>query len=216
MDKIPEQFKKSVDVIADADTDVDVDVISNRWNEHTFSEILLSLGEDITRDGLRDTPARIHRAWLERLRGYTLKEEEILERCFPNEDESQQSFQICENVYFSSTCEHHLMPFNGWCSVAYQPIKYVTGLSKLARLVDCFAQRLQIQERMTGQIAHALYEFLEPSWVVVVAYAQHGCCTGRGVKRESLQFTTVSLEGDVTKESRIVHTMMRNLRTGNC
>lgn len=156
--------------------------------------LLLALGEDLEREGLQDTPERVDNAWLEFLEGYTLDPGDILGTTFKTESEG---IQACTQIEFSSMCEHHLLPFIGVASIVYLPKKQVLGLSKLARLVDCFARRLQIQERMTQQIAEALFEHVDPVGVLVICKAKHLCCHGRGVRRSRMVFTTTATCGEV-------------------
>ena len=165
------------------------------WHEEVdLPEMLLSLGEDLEREGLLETPNRVYRAWKEFLEGYTLVPEDILEKTFEAEG---HGIQICRNIHFTSLCEHHLLAFIGRVDIAYIPNERVVGLSKLARLVDCFAHRLQIQERMVEQIAETLHEAVEARGVFVVAKAVHLCCHGRGIKREGMYFTTSAVRGNV-------------------
>ncbi len=180
--------------------------IVDDWNKRIgLPEMLLSLGEDLTRRELQDTPERMHKAWEEQLSGYTLHPEDILAQKWPIEG---GGIQVCRNIFFSSLCEHHFLPFIGHCSIGYEPSGEVAGLSKLIRLVDCFAQRLQIQERLVNQIADAIDKHLEPRGVLVVAHAQHLCCVGRGVKRESVEFVTGAERGDVSNRLyNLVHGM---------
>jgi len=174
--------------------------------------LLLGLGEDPSREGFERTGIRAAEAWEERLRGYTLDPREILATTFENEDEPGKGLQLIEDIFFSSTCEHHWLPFTEWCSVAYIPSTRVVGLSKVVRVVDCFAQRMQIQERMTAQIADALYghEELAPRGVAVVVSAKHVCCLGRGVKREGMNFVTTTRRGAV--EMQLLQTMTQKIR----
>jgi len=156
--------------------------------------LLLQLGEDLDREGLVDTPRRVHDAWLEFLEGYTLDPKEILERTFQAEG---RGTQICRDIEFTSMCEHHLLPFFGVCHIGYIPDKEVVGLSKLTRLVDCFAHRLQIQERMTEQIADTLFDRIQPVGVIVIVQAKHLCCHGRGIKRPKMKFLTSAQRGQI-------------------
>ena len=156
--------------------------------------LLLQLGENLNREGLQDTPKRVERAWGEFLEGYTLDPKDILETTFLSESEG---IQACSNISFCSMCEHHLLPFFGTATVIYKPDTHVTGLSKLTRLVDCFARRLQIQERMTQQIADTLFEYLSPIGVLVICQAKHLCCHGRGIRRSQMEFKTTAQRGKV-------------------
>jgi GTP cyclohydrolase IA len=154
--------------------------------------LLVTLGEDPTRDGLRDTPKRVVKAYKEMTRGYQQDPKEILSRCF---DIDTDELVILKNIEFSSLCEHHLLPFVGTATVGYIPAGKVVGISKLARLVDCFANRLQVQERLTRQIAAALIEVLQPAGVAVLVDAHHQCMGCRGVKRPRASMITSCMLG---------------------
>lgn len=159
--------------------------------------MLLQLGEDLDREGLQKTPDRVERAWQEFLEGYTLDPSKVLGTTFEAEGSGAQAGL---DIAFSSMCEHHLLPFFGTVTIVYKPTKRVAGLSKLARLVDCFARRLQIQERMTQQIADALFEHLEPTGVLVICRAKHLCCHGRGIRRSQMEFKTQAERGNVDND----------------
>lgn len=150
--------------------------------------LLAALGEDPERDGLVDTPGRVERAWRELLSGREADVGAILSRDF-DADGYDQMIALAP-IEFVSVCEHHMMPFSGAAAVAYIPRKRVVGLSKLARLVDAFARRLQIQERMTQQIADALEEHLHPIGCAVLLRASHTCMSYRGVRKRGGQMTT--------------------------
>lgn len=167
--------------------------MSTKWGIDIGS-LLLQLGEDLSREGLQNTPDRVNRAWGEFLEGYTLDPREILDRTFSAES---NGIQACIDISFTSMCEHHLLPFFGTTSIVYEPNTRVAGLSKLTRLVDCFARRLQIQERMTQQIAATLFEFLDPAGVLVICRAKHLCCHGRGIRRSQMEFKTTAQCGEV-------------------
>lgn len=149
--------------------------------------------ESFAREGLRDTPDRVVRAWEEMTEGYRRSPEEILARDF--EGQGYNEMIVCRSIEFNSTCEHHLLPFMGIAHVGYVPKQRVVGLSKLARLVDCFAKRLQIQEQMTKQIADALVKHLQPKGVAVVLTAKHLCMSCRGVQKHQSEMVTCSLSG---------------------
>ena len=167
--------------------------MSTNWGID-LGALLLQLGENLDREGLQGTPDRVERAWAEFLEGYTLEPEKILGLTFGAES---SGVQVGLGISFSSMCEHHLLPFFGEISIVYRPDKQVAGLSKLARLVDCFARRLQIQERMTQQIADTLHEFLNPVGVLVICQAKHLCCHGRGIRRSQMEFKTTASCGKV-------------------
>jgi GTP cyclohydrolase I len=159
--------------------------------EMAVARLLRFIGEDPKRDGLIDTPHRVVRAWREMTAGYAEDPAEILSRTF---EESSDELVILRGISFYSTCEHHMLPFYGTAAVGYLPGK-IAGISKLARLVHCFARRLQIQERMTRQIADAVEQHLGARGVGVVISAHHLCMGCRGVKQASTEMVTSSMLG---------------------
>jgi len=161
--------------------------------EEAVRQLLLAIGEDPAREGLLDTPARVVRAMRETCSGYSEDPAAILARDFHGEGYDQMI--VCRNIDFTSTCEHHLLPFSGVAHVAYIPKQRVVGLSKLARLVDCFAKRLQIQERLTEAISTELVKHLEPLGAAVMITARHLCMSCRGVKKQRAEMVTTSLKG---------------------
>lgn len=163
--------------------------------------LLEVMGEDPDREGLRDTPDRVLRSWEEIFAGYAQDPAEILSTTF-EEVEGYQEFVLLRDIPFDSTCEHHMLPFDGIAHIAYLPDDRVVGLSKLARLVDCFARRLQIQERMTQHIAHALMTHLGAKGVAVMVEGVHGCMTCRGVRKEGSTMVTTAFEGEFRKPDR--------------
>lgn len=156
--------------------------------------LLSYIGEDPSRPGLVDTPDRVLRALTEMTLGYELDPAQILERQFPD---AYDEMVVVRGIEFYSMCEHHMLGFNGTATVAYIPTpgRGVVGLSKLARLVDAFAQRLQVQERLTMQIADAINEHLTPQGVGVVLTARHSCMGCRGVKKPTAEMVTSALRG---------------------
>jgi GTP cyclohydrolase I len=158
--------------------------------------LLAYIGEDPDREGLQDTPDRVLRAYGEQFAGYKQDPAEILATTFA-EVEGYQEMVLLKDIPFHSTCEHHLQPFEGKAHVAYLPGDRVVGLSKLARLVDCFARRAQIQERMTRQVASALMEHLAPRGAAVMVEAAHGCMRCRGVRKDGAQMVTSAYEGEL-------------------
>lgn len=147
--------------------------------EAEVTRILQFVGEDPAREGLRETPGRMARALLEMTSGYDDDPKAILGRVF---HESYDGAVVLRDVEFWSLCEHHLLPFHGSVSIAYLPQDAIVGLSKLARLVHCFARRLQVQERLTQQIAQAIEDHLQPKGVAVHVSAKHQCMSMRGVR----------------------------------
>lgn len=157
--------------------------------------LLEVIGEDPDREGLQETPDRVLRSWEEIFAGYCQDPAEILSTTF-DEVEGYSEVVLLKEIPFHSTCEHHMLPFEGVAHVAYLPENRVVGLSKLARLVDCFARRLQIQERLTQSIAQALMEHLDARGAAVMIRAVHGCMTCRGVRKEGAAMVTVAFLGD--------------------
>lgn len=157
------------------------------------------IGDDPQREGLIETPKRIVKSWRELFRGYHQNPEDILKKTFisPN----YQDFVICKDIEFYSTCEHHFQPIVGKAHVGYLPRNEVVGLSKLARLVDCYSRRLQMQERITSQIASAIDAHLNPMGVGVIIQAKHFCMCARGVNKQHSLMTTRVLLGDL-KENK--------------
>lgn len=156
-------------------------------------EMLAHLGEDASREGLRETPARIAKAWVDLTRGYH-DNPEVWWKTFDAEGADQMIAQWKIPLY--SLCEHHMLPFAGYAHIGYIPRRTICGLSKLKRVVDMFARRLQVQERLTKQIADFLEEQLEPRGVIVVVEAEHFCMTMRGVQAPGTYTTTSAVTGD--------------------
>lgn len=151
-------------------------------------------GDNPDREGMLDTPKRVAKAYEEFFGGYTKDPKEILSRTF-DEVEGYDEMIVLRDITFNSFCEHHMVPFTGRAHVAYLPKNRVVGISKLARLVDVYANRLQIQEKLTAQIANTLQEVLEPKGVGVVVEATHMCMTMRGVKKTATTMQTSRLLG---------------------
>jgi GTP cyclohydrolase I len=151
-------------------------------------------GEDADREGLLDTPNRVVRAWEEYFSGYREDPVEALERTF-EEHEGYDEMVVLRDIRFSSHCEHHIAPIIGRAHVAYLPRRRVVGISKLARLVEIFARRLQIQEKLTAQIADTIQQVLEPRGVAVVIEAEHHCMTTRGINRPGTLMVTSRMLG---------------------
>lgn len=151
-------------------------------------------GDDPTREGLIDTPKRVARAWLEYCSGNGEDPSHHLSRTF-QEVGGYNELVLLKDIPFQSHCEHHMAPITGKASIAYMPQDRVVGISKLARVLNGFARRLQIQERLTAQVAECIWENLHPQGVAVVIEAQHGCMTGRGVRTPGVAMTTSRLLG---------------------
>ena len=167
--------------------------------EKAVREILLAIGEDIEREGLKRTPERVGRMYAELLGGMYEEPNVHLRSVFP---ENYDEIVLLRNIPFYSICEHHLMPFIGSAHVAYLPSGLVLGVSKLARIVDCFSRRLQTQERLTYQIADFLMSNLKPLGVTVVLEASHSCMTIQGIKKPGSMMVTSALRGIFKKDPR--------------
>ncbi|WP_026125012.1 GTP cyclohydrolase I FolE [Nocardiopsis alba] len=157
-------------------------------------EILIAIGEDPDRDGLLETPDRVARAYEEQFAGLGQKPGDVLTTVF---EAGHEEMVLVKDIELYSTCEHHLVPFYGVAHVGYIPGEdgRITGLSKLARLVDVYARRPQVQERLTGEVADATMEHLEPRGVIVVVEAEHLCMTMRGVRKPGAQTVTSAVRG---------------------
>ncbi|QES49440.1 GTP cyclohydrolase I FolE [Streptomyces venezuelae] len=164
--------------------------------EAAIRELLIAVGEDPDREGLLETPARVARAYREIFAGLWQKPEEVLTTTF---DLGHDEMVLVKDIEVMSSCEHHLVPFHGVAHVGYIPSTdgKITGLSKLARLVDVYARRPQVQERLTTQIADSLMEILEPRGVIVVVECEHMCMTMRGVRKPGAKTITSAVRGQL-------------------
>lgn len=159
-----------------------------------YKEIISALGEDVDREGLIKTPMRVAKAMQFLTKGYKEDPEAVLRGAMFKEEDYKQMVAVV-NIDFYSMCEHHMLPFFGKAHIAYIPKNYITGLSKIPRVVDIFARRLQIQERMTMQIKDCIQKTLDPLGVMVVIEAQHMCMQMRGVEKQNSQTTTADFTG---------------------
>ena len=169
-------------------------------------------GDDPDREGLTDTPKRVARAWLEYCQGYQEDPGLHLARTF-EEVGGYDEIVLLKNIPFQSHCEHHMAPIIGTASIAYLPSERVVGISKLARVLHGYAQRLQVQERLTAQVAKSIWDNLRPQGVAVVIEAQHGCMTGRGVKTHGVGMVTSRMLGcflDNPDSRKEVLSLMKN------
>jgi GTP cyclohydrolase I len=171
--------------------------------EKAVHTLLRWAGDDPNREGLLDTPARVTRAFEDWFSGYTVDPEAYLKRTF-EEIEGYDDMVILKDIRFESHCEHHLAPIIGHVHVGYLPTKRVVGISKLARVVEAYARRLQVQEKMNAQIAHTIQKVLQPKGVAVVIEAAHQCMTTRGVHKTGVTMLTSTMlgafrENDVTR-----------------
>ncbi len=160
--------------------------------ERAVRELLLAIGENPEREGLVDTPARVARALKENFEGLYKRPEEVLTTTF---DIGHEELVIIRDIEVFSHCEHHLTPFHGVAHVGYIPSGKITGLSKVARLVDLYARRPQVQERLTTQIADAMVEILKPMGVIVIIDCEHLCMSMRGVRKSQARTTTSAVRG---------------------
>lgn len=163
-------------------------------------QLLVSLGEDPNREGLVNTPKRVEKALTFLTSGYTANLDQVLNGALFTVDYSEMV--IVKDIDFYSLCEHHMLPFFGKCHIAYVPSKQVIGLSKIPRLVDVFARRLQIQERLTGQIAETIRQVIAPMGVAVVIEATHLCMSMRGVEKQNCFAVTSSMLGLFRENAR--------------
>ncbi len=164
-----------------------------------YKSVITNLGEDVTREGLEKTPERVAKAMQYLTHGYDLDPAEIIKSAMFTEDHNQMV--IVKDIEVYSMCEHHMLPFFGKAHIAYIPNGKIVGLSKIPRVVDAFARRLQVQERLTDQIKHCLNETLNPYGVAVVIEAQHMCMQMRGIQKQNSVTTTSSFVGAFEKDS---------------
>jgi len=163
--------------------------------EDAISTLLRWAGDDPAREGLKDTPARVARAFEDWFSGYKEDPEEYMRRTF-EEVEGYDNMIVLRDIRFESHCEHHLAPIIGKAHVGYLPNNKVVGISKLARVVEAYARRLQVQEKMNAQIANTIQKVLEPKGVAVVIEASHQCMTTRGVHKTGVSMVTSTMLGD--------------------
>jgi GTP cyclohydrolase I len=170
--------------------------------EAAVRELLIAIGEDPERHGLVDTPARVARAYKEMFAGLYINPDDVLNTTF---DEQHDELVLVKDIPMYSTCEHHLVAFHGVAHVGYIPGAHgrITGLSKLARVVDLYAKRPQVQERLTGQVADAMMRKLDPRGVIVVVEAEHLCMAMRGVRKPGATTTTSAVRGQFKTDSTL-------------
>ena len=166
--------------------------------EDAIRTLLKWAGDDPDREGLRETPARVARVYEDWFSGYAVDPEDYLSRTF-EEVEGYDDMIVLKDIRFESHCEHHLAPIIGRAHVGYLPTHKVVGISKLARVVDAYARRLQVQEKMNAQIANCIQKVLEPKGVAVVIEAAHQCMTTRGVHKQGVTMVTSSMHGEFRK-----------------
>ena len=179
--------------------------------EEAIRTLILAAGDDPGREGLRETPARVATAYQEWFAGYRIDPRRLLERVFTEVDD-YDGVVLLRSIPLRSTCEHHMAPITGVAHVGYLPAGRVVGISKLSRLVDAYARRLQLQERLTGQIATAIDEALEPRGVAVIVEASHGCMTTRGVNQHGASMVTKCWRGDFRHDSDLRREFMSSIK----
>ena len=179
--------------------------------EQAVRTLIAATGDDPLREGVRDTPARVAKSYGEWFAGYRVDPKSFLSRVF-DETEGYEETILLRDIPLVSTCEHHMAPITGKAHVAYRPSGRVVGISKLSRLVDGYARRLQLQERLTNQIAKALDEALQPKGVAVVIEATHGCMSTRGVNQHGIAMVTKCWLGDFKRDDRLRRELMESIR----
>ncbi len=177
------------------DIGIVVDRPSRQEAEDAVRTLLRWAGDDPDREGLLDTPKRVTKAYLEWFRGYDEDPVEMLQRTF-GEVEGYDEMVVLRDIRYESYCEHHMAPIIGVAHVGYIPTERVVGISKLARVVDAFAKRLQVQEKMNAQIAQSLFDVLQPKGVAVVLEGEHHCMSTRGVHKPGVSMVTSTMLGD--------------------
>ena len=171
--------------------------------EDAVKLILVNVGEDPSRDGLRRTPERIARMYEELLEGYQQDLHTILNGALFEVEYGEGEMVVVADIEYQSLCEHHMLPFVGKAHVAYIPRDRVIGLSKIPRIVDMFARRLQVQERLTSEIADAIVEVLDPVGVMVMVEGQHSCASLRGVKKHGVNLVTTAKRGTFSTDREL-------------
>ena len=165
-----------------------------------ITELITGLGEDVTREGLLETPQRVERSLRFLMGGYDVSVEEVINGALFEAEGSEMV--VVKNIEFYSLCEHHMLPFFGKAHIGYIPNKKILGLSKFARVLDVFARRMQVQERMTRQVADALVKVLEPQGVAVITEASHLCMMMRGVEKQGSTTRTSAMRGTFRSDAR--------------
>ena len=181
--------------------------------EQAVRTLIAAAGDDPYREGLRDTPARVARAYGEWFSGYAVDPAQLLRRVFTDAEDYDDTV-LLRDIPFVSTCEHHLAPIIGKAHVAYRPDGRVVGISKLSRLVDAFARRLQLQERLTGEVARALEDGLKPRGVAVIIEASHACMSTRGVNQHGVSMITKCWLGEFRDNPELRRELMESIGRG--
>lgn len=174
--------------------------ISQEKAEDAIRTLLMWIGENPEREGLIETPSRVIKSFTERFSGYSINPDEVLEKRFSETAEYDEMVML-SNIEIESCCEHHMLPIIGKAHVAYIPSEYVVGISKLARVVEVFSKRLQLQERLTSQIANAIQENLNPKGVAVMIQAKHHCICHRGIHHRKTMMSTSTFLGEFKSDT---------------
>ena len=182
---------------------IDETKVTQKDAEDAVRTLLLWLGEDLNREGIIETPSRVVKAYSERFKGYKIDPKHLLSKQF-SETSGYKGVVTLSNIEVESTCEHHLAPIIGKANVAYIPRDKVVGISKLARVVEAFSQRLQLQERLTAQIAHTINDCLNPLGVAVAIKAKHHCICHRGVGHRDTEMITSTFLGRFETDSELL------------
>ncbi len=193
------------------ETQITADEAADRKSaiEEAVRLILINVGEDPSRDGLIKTPHRVAKAFGELLEGYNQDVETIINNAMFDVEYGEGEMVVVANIEYNSMCEHHMLPFTGRAHVAYIPRDKVVGLSKIPRIVDMFARRLQVQERLTNEIADALDNALNPLGVMVMVEGQHSCAALRGVKKHGVNMVTTARRGAFREDRSLVDEFYR-------
>ena len=178
--------------------------------EQAVRTLIAGAGDDPEREGLVETPGRVARAYAEWFAGYAVDPATVLSRVFTEVD-GYEGTVLLRDIPVVSTCEHHLAPITGKAHVAYRPLGRVVGISKLSRLVDVYARRLQLQERLTNQVAHTIEDVLQPAGVAVIIEASHGCMSTRGVNQHGVSMVTKCWLGDFKSDPELRRELMLDL-----
>ena len=200
--------------VSSFDTPVAVSLPGRGDIERAVRTLIAATGEDPDREGLSETPARVARAWREWFAGYAIDPASLLARTFSEANGYAETIAL-RSIPLVSTCEHHLARITGVAHIAYRPTDRVVGISKLSRLVDAFARRLQLQERLTVQIASTLNEVLKPRGVAVVIEASHGCMSSRGVNQHGVSMVTQCWLGDFRENPALRRELLETLPLGS-
>ncbi|MEZ0224646.1 MAG: GTP cyclohydrolase I FolE [Alphaproteobacteria bacterium] len=182
--------------------------------EAAVETLIRWIGENPAREGLKETPRRVVKAFEEYFAGYQVKAEDVLSRTFKEDMGGYSDPVLIRHIEVESRCEHHMAPFIGFAHVAYIPDGRILGLSKLARVVDMYARRMQVQERLTSQIANTLYQFVKPKGVAVMIEAEHFCMKVRGVRKDHSKTITTRFLGVYKRDASLRHDFLQQVKGG--